>query len=55
MLFLEPDELHFSEKSVVSFTAIDSLDGDSAGSEYSRNIPGIVRPLLRWETDYIAN
>ena len=55
MLSLEPDVLHFSEKSVVSFTIIDSLDGDSARGEYSKNISGIVRPLLKWETDYIAN
>ena len=52
LLTLEPDVLQFSAKSAVSFHVIDSLEGDSARGDYAKNIPGVVRPLLEWTTQY---
>ena len=51
-LTLEPDELQFSAKSAVSFHVIDSLEGNSARGDYAKNIPGVVRPLLKWTTEF---
>lgn len=52
LLTLEPDTLQFSAKSAVSFHVIDSLEGDSARGDFAKNIPGVVRPLLEWTTQY---
>jgi lipopolysaccharide transport system ATP-binding protein len=53
LMTLEPDEIVFSKSSIVCFTVFDSLDGNSARGDYSRNIPGVVRPLLKWKTERI--
>jgi lipopolysaccharide transport system ATP-binding protein len=42
--------LHAQERNVVAFQIIDSQQGDSARGDYIGPIPGIVRPLLDWET-----
>lgn len=34
----------------VAFQMIDSTDGDSARGDYTGPLPGVVRPLLEWET-----
>lgn len=52
IMTLEPDSFQFSAKSVVSFHVVDSLQGDSARGDYVRNMPGVVRPLLEWTTQY---
>jgi len=32
---------------------VDNLDGGaSARGDWAKGIPGVVRPLLRWETEY---
>jgi lipopolysaccharide transport system ATP-binding protein len=49
-----PLEVHFYERDVVAFQVIDSMDGDSARGDYAGRIPGVVRPLLQWETEYIS-
>jgi len=36
----------------VAFQVIDSLDGDSARADFAGNLTGIVRPLLKWETQF---
>jgi len=45
----EPLEVHFVEWGAVTFNVIDSLDGDSARGDYAGLMPGVVRPVLRWE------
>jgi lipopolysaccharide transport system ATP-binding protein len=45
--------VHFDEADVVAFQMIDSTDGDSARADYAGPLPGVVRPLLKWETTYI--
>ena len=42
--------LHAHEPNAVAFQVIDSQSGDSARGDYVGPMPGVVRPLLRWET-----
>jgi lipopolysaccharide transport system ATP-binding protein len=44
---------HFSEREVVAFHVIDSLDGDSARGDYVGPVPGVLRPMLKWETQVV--
>ncbi|MHB8413054.1 MAG: ABC transporter ATP-binding protein [Candidatus Acidiferrales bacterium] len=44
--------VHLDEPDLVAFQLIDSIEGDSARSDYAGTLPGVVRPLLRWETAY---
>ena len=52
LITLNPQAMEFKERSAVSFTVVDSADGDSARGDYSKNMPGVVRPLLQWETNF---
>ena len=52
LLTLNPDSVQFLERTAVAFQVTDSLDGDSARGDYSRNIPGIVRPMLKWTNQF---
>jgi lipopolysaccharide transport system ATP-binding protein len=52
LMTLDPDGLIFDANSAVSFNVVDSMDGNSARGDYSKDMPGIVRPLLTWETDF---
>ena len=45
--------VHFHERDAVAFQVIDSLDGDSARGDFAGPLPGIVRPLLKWETRFV--
>ena len=36
----------------VAFQVIDSLDGNSARVDFMGNMAGVVRPLLKWETQF---
>ncbi len=38
---------------VVAFHVIDSMDGNGARGDSVGHIPGVVRPLLKWETQFI--
>jgi lipopolysaccharide transport system ATP-binding protein len=51
-LTLTPDTVQFSERKAVAFYVTESLDGDSARGDYANNIPGVVRPLLKWTTQF---
>jgi len=43
----------FAELEAASFQVVDHMDGGtSARGDWAKGIPGVVRPLLRWETDY---
>ncbi|MBA2735010.1 MAG: ABC transporter ATP-binding protein [Acidobacteria bacterium] len=44
--------LHTREPNVVTFQVVDSQEGDSARGDYVGAVPGAVRPLLDWTTDY---
>jgi lipopolysaccharide transport system ATP-binding protein len=45
-----PFYLHFQELDVVAFTVFDNLDVQSARGNYVGEFPGIVRPILQWQT-----
>jgi lipopolysaccharide transport system ATP-binding protein len=42
----------FRQREVVAFQVVDTLDGDSARGDLSGHLQGVVRPLLRWTTDF---
>lgn len=45
-----PYTLYFGVVDAVSFNVYDNITGNSARGNYHGNFPGIVRPLLQWET-----
>lgn len=47
-----PEFKRFSVRDVVAFLVTDSMDGDSARVDWIRHMPGVVRPLLNWETSF---
>jgi lipopolysaccharide transport system ATP-binding protein len=49
---VNPVRVHFFEREAVAFHVSDSMDGDSARGDYVGPIPGVVRPLLRWTTQF---
>jgi len=51
---VEPEIVHFFERDAVAFQVIDNMDGDSARGQYSGHFPGVVRPVLNWDTRYTA-
>lgn len=52
LITLNPDTVVFKADSAVSFNVIDSIEGNSARGDYVKTMPGVVRPLLHWETKY---
>jgi len=36
----------------VAFLVVDSSEGDSARGDYTGHMPGLVRPLLSWTTQF---
>jgi lipopolysaccharide transport system ATP-binding protein len=44
--------VHLDEQDVAAFQVIDSTEGNSARGDYAGPLPGVVRPLLEWETTY---
>jgi len=44
--------VRLDEPDVVAFQVIDSTDGDSARCDYAGTLPGVVRPMLNWDTIY---
>ena len=49
---VDPVRVHLHEADAVAFQVVDTLAGDSARGDYGGAIPGAVRPLLRWETEF---
>lgn len=49
---LQPDIPQFIARDAISFQVVDSLhDGiESARGDYARNIKGVIRPMLNWES-----
>jgi lipopolysaccharide transport system ATP-binding protein len=55
MWTIHPNILHFTERDAVAFQVIDSLDGDSARGDWAGRMWGVVRPLLKWDTQFSPN
>jgi lipopolysaccharide transport system ATP-binding protein len=52
---IDPGIRQFFEANAVSFQVIESQNGDGARGDYGGRITGVVRPLLKWTTEYGAN
>lgn len=46
----KPMSVHFIERDIVTFNVVDTVDGDSARGDHAGVMPGVVRPVLQWET-----
>lgn len=51
----EPSKFYFYEREAVAFQVIDSLDDNSVRGNYLGKFPGVVRPLLKWSTQFSPN
>jgi homopolymeric O-antigen transport system ATP-binding protein len=50
---IEPiQRIHVRERDAVAFQVMDPMEPDSARANYRGDMPGIVRPLLNWTTEY---
>ena len=49
---LKPYVMHVLEQNVTAFQVVDTLDGESARADYVGHLPGVVRPLLPWSTQF---
>lgn len=50
---MDPVRVHFFERDIVAFQVVDSLDGNSARGDYAGQMPGVVRPLLKWTSEFV--
>jgi lipopolysaccharide transport system ATP-binding protein len=48
-----PFKLHFDVNPAVAFQVVDSFDGDAARGDMAGQMPGVVRPLLKWSNQFI--
>lgn len=48
----QPMEVHFNERDAIIFNVSDSTEGNSARGDYGGSLPGVIRPLLDWETEF---
>lgn len=55
LLTVHPMVQHYHERHAVAFQVIDSPDGDTARGEYSGAWPGVIRPMLDWNTRFEAS
>jgi len=53
MATMDPFRLHFFERDVVAFHVVDSFDGNATRGDYAGPMPGVVRPLLKWTSEFI--
>jgi len=53
MMSYEPYVVHFHEHNTVTVKVVDTMEGDSARGIYGGYFPGVVRPILKWETNTI--
>jgi len=47
---INPFYIYFHEMDALRFTVRDYMQGDSARGNYTLDFPGVVRPLLQWQT-----
>lgn len=52
MLAFSPEEFQFSAPDAVSFIVVDRMEGASARGDWRKRLPGVIRPMLKWETDF---
>lgn len=49
---MNPLRVHLSEADVVAFEVVDELEVETARGDFAGTIPGVVRPLLNWTTEF---
>jgi lipopolysaccharide transport system ATP-binding protein len=47
---LSPERCHFYERDAVTFHVVDTFEEDSARGAWPGFVPGVMRPLLKWDT-----
>jgi len=52
MTTLNPNIFQFCEVDAVAFHVVDSLEGDSARGDWQGRMSGVVRPMLKWTTEF---
>ena len=52
MIALDPFIFQYQSRSAVAFMVTDSLEGNSARGDWTGHMPGVVRPMLKWTTQY---
>jgi hypothetical protein len=51
---LEPETVRAVMEDLVLFRVVDPLTArDTSRGDYPRPIPGVMRPMLRWTTEYV--
>jgi lipopolysaccharide transport system ATP-binding protein len=48
----EPYSIHFHQHDVIAFHVVESPDKDTARVDHPGRFPGVVRPYLKWETEF---
>jgi lipopolysaccharide transport system ATP-binding protein len=48
-----PLRVHVWERGAVAFQVVDDLSGETARGDFGGTIPGALRPLLKWETEFV--
>ena len=48
----DPVSQQFSVREAVAFQVVDTLEGDSARGDWNGDFAGVVRPILKWSTEY---
>ena len=51
---MDPVVAHFFERDAVAFQIVDTMEGDSARGDYAGPIPGVIRPVLDWDTRLLS-
>lgn len=49
----DPFEVHFHQKETLVFNMMDNMNDSPTRGEYVGSLPGVVRPLLKWESKKI--
>ena len=52
LITLDPIMLQFKVNDAISFLVVDNLEGDTARGDYIKDMDGVVRPMLHWETNF---
>jgi lipopolysaccharide transport system ATP-binding protein len=48
----EPLRSHFIAQDVIGFQVVDTAEGNSARGDWDGGVIGVVRPLLKWTTEF---